>query len=524
MYKHSLFLLFFILAGSVSLLTAQSTQLQDLENQVLGASGVNRVEKTVQLVDALIASGQYDKATDWADEASDFAKKIKAPEWRAIALNREGKAMILAGKRKAYGRFLQSYEVLEDIGSSNKTLMLDNLSQLRQLAVKNGDNKDIAKIDEKINKIKGINLPSIASTPTPPAPVADVPVTRQELKQELGVLQSKLLSVNKMSEDEKMRFLQENKGLQLELAIKKAEIDLMTEAQMKASMMVMQQRYLLDSLGFEAGMDSLAIANSNLALQEADSKRRFYLAGLAAMLLLAGGSLFSYFKARQYAKTLVIKNNIIREEQQRSETLLLNILPALIAEELKAKGRTIARPFEDVGVLFADFIGFSKIAEQINPQQLVNDLDVCFQAFDEIVARHNLEKIKTIGDAYMCAGGLPNGGGSQMRDMVSAALEIQKWLSNWNIERDVQRLPRYEARIGIHCGPIVAGVVGSKKFAFDIWGDTVNIAARIEQAGESGRVNISGEAYQIVKDYYSCRYRGKIAAKNKGEIDMYFVE
>jgi len=194
-----------------------------------------------------------------------------------------------------------------------------------------------------------------------------------------------------------------------------------------------------------------------------------------------------------------------------------------VAEELKKQGKTSARYFEDVSVLFADFVGFSMIAETLTPQQLVSELDTCFQAFDQIIAKYNLEKIKTIGDAYMVAGGLPNGGGSQLRDMVNAAMDMQKWLSEWNVDRLRLKQPPFEARIGIHRGPVVAGVVGSKKFAFDIWGDTVNIASRIEAAGEGGKINISGEVYKVVGEYFPCHYRGKIAAKNKGEIDMYYV-
>jgi adenylate cyclase len=525
--KHifSTFICLFLSSGHLFLF-AQNADLQDLENQVIGASGAERLEKNLQYVEALLSAGQHEKAMKWAEDGSDFAKKIKRPDIRALLLNREGRAMLLAGKRKAASRFEQSNNILEDNGG-NRSLMLDNYENLRQLAIKNGDRKDLLKVEEAISRLKNgpSALPSAPSVGAVlPPPPASTPITRQELKQELNNLQGKIMAVNKMSEEEKVRFLQENKQLQLQLSEQQTKIEQMTESQMKSSMMLMQQRFLLDSLAYEANMDSLAIANSNLALRESESSRYFYLTAMAAMLLLAGGSLFSYFKTRQYAKNMEVKNNMIREEQQRSEDLLLNILPALIADELKSKGRTTAKTFDDVGVLFADFVGFSTIAEKLSPEQLVNDLDTCFQAFDDIISKYSLEKIKTIGDAYMCAGGLPNGGGSQLRDMVNAALEIQKWLTEWNIKRTQQNLPRYEARIGIHRGPIVAGVVGSRKFAFDIWGDTVNIAARIEQAGERGRVNISGEAYQIIKEYFPCQYRGKIAAKNKGEIDMYFIE
>jgi class 3 adenylate cyclase len=516
------FYTFILIVWSAICLTAQNNTLQDMENAALGAWGPNRVEKTIQYAEALLAAGQYEKAAEWAEEAADFAKKIREQKLRAVALNRQGKAMMLAGKRKVAGRFEQSNDILAELGNPLPALMQENLGYLRELALRSDDKRELAKIDARLNQMRG--APAVIPPPVAPAgPPPEALVTKADLRHELAVLQQKLAPDSKASDEEKMRFLQENKMLQAELAAKESEIDQMTEEQMKTSMILLEHRYLLDSLDHKFGMDSLTMSNKDLALREEKSNQRFYIAGLIALLLLAGGSMFSYVKARQYAKTLEVKNTVIREEQQRSENLLLNILPALIAEELKAKGHTTARPFDDVGVLFADFIGFSHIAEQVSAEQLVSDLDTCFQAFDAIIVRFGLEKIKTIGDAYMCASGLPNGGGSQIRAMVDAALAIQQWLSEWNTERDKKGLPRYEARIGIHRGPVVAGVVGSKKFAFDIWGDTVNIAARIEQAGASGRVNISGEAYQIIKAYYKCQYRGKVAVKNKGEIDMYFI-
>ncbi|MBK6931804.1 MAG: hypothetical protein IPH12_13455 [Saprospirales bacterium] len=355
----------------------------------------------------------------------------------------------------------------------------------------------------------------------------DKPLTRQELQQELSAITDQLIEQNKSiktTDQQRLNYEKERAVLQAELAAREAEIDQMTENQMKAALLLMQHRNKLDSLEYRTNIDALNVTNAELALRESESKRNFYLAAFIAMLLLAGGATFSFLKARQSARLLGEKNKIIRAEQQRSENLLLNILPALVADELKKQGSTSARYFEDVSVLFADFVGFSQIAEKLTPQQLVSELDTCFKAFDDIIAKYNLEKIKTIGDAYMVAGGLPHGGGSQLRDMIAAAREMQKWLSNWNIERSRQKLPLFEARIGIHTGPVVAGVVGSRKFAFDIWGDTVNIAARIEEAGEGGKINISGEVYAVVKQYFPCTYRGKIPAKNKGEIDMYFVE
>ena len=507
----NILIIFLFLPAFNSVLLAQSNKIQALEEQLRPAFGPARASLYIALADACIEESQFDKAADWAEEGADFARKIKQPELRAIALNKQGKAMMLGGKKKAAGKFEQSQDILHENSSTNKTLLFDNLQNLRLLAERAGKMKDIVSIDNQIAALSGKSM-------------ADVPVTKTELRQELAQLQQQMASAGTGYKTDQLRLMQESKELQDQLAAKEAAIEEMTEAQMKASMMVMQQRFLLDSMIFRSGIDSLAAANAHLALSEANSSRKFYIAAMIALLMLAGGALFSFFRARQSARLLEEKNIIIREEQQRSENLLLNILPSLVAEELKKKGHTNARFFEDVSVLFADFVGFSKIAEQLSPQQLVSELDTCFRAFDHIIALHGLEKIKTIGDAYMCAGGLPNGGGSQMRDMVLAARDMQRWLSDWNIERLKNGQPLFEARIGIHNGPVVAGVVGSKKFAFDIWGDTVNIAARIEQAGEGGKINISGESYELIREFFPCTYRGKIAAKNKGEIDMYYVE
>jgi len=492
---------------------AQQEKVRQLEEQLKGAESTKRVEILIALADASMYAGDYAKATNYADDAGDLAAKLKLPELRANALNREGKAMMLGGKRKAAGEFESSLKILRDTRSSNKTLALDNLENLKALAQRAGKNREVQLLDEQITRLKSGG--ALSEKP------AD---TRQEMQQELTSAQKQLAENQAKFRESQAQMLSQSKTLQAQLASQSAELELMTEAQMKTAMMVMQQRVLLDSVYFSRGMDSLAVSNANLALRESESNRKLNYAIMGVLLLLAGGATFSFIRARLNTRVLQEKNKTIREEQERSENLLLNILPSLVAEELKKQGKTKARYFEDVSVLFADFVGFSQIAEQLTPQQLVTELDTCFQKFDEIMAKHAIEKIKTIGDAYMCAGGLPDGGGAQLRDMVAAAKDMQHWLKEWNAGREKAGLPRFDARIGIHCGPVVAGVVGSKKFAFDIWGDTVNIAARIEQAGEGGRINISGDAYQTVKDFFPCHYRGKISAKNKGEIDMYFVE
>jgi len=210
--------------------------------------------------------------------------------------------------------------------------------------------------------------------------------------------------------------------------------------------------------------------------------------------------------------------------QAQSESLLRNILPARIAEELKAKGRAEPTHFDSVTVLFADFKDFTRIAERLSAAELVAEIDTCFRAFDHVLDRYPVEKIKTIGDSYMCAGGLPVANHSHAVDVIKAALEIQHFMLHYAEARKLQGKESFEVRIGIHSGPVVAGIVGDKKFAYDIWGDTVNIASRMESSGEAGRINISGRTYELVKDEFNCSHRGKIEARNKGEIDMYFVE
>ena len=155
---------------------------------------------------------------------------------------------------------------------------------------------------------------------------------------------------------------------------------------------------------------------------------------------------------------------------------------------------------------------------------LVEEINYCYSEFDRIVEKHGVEKIKTIGDSYMCAGGLPVSNTTNPFDVVAAGLEMVNFIEKNKQERILKGQPYFELRLGIHSGPVVAGIVGIKKFAYDIWGDTVNTASRMESSGEVGRVNISGSTYELVKDNFNCEYRGKIAAKHKGFIDMYFAE
>ena len=227
-----------------------------------------------------------------------------------------------------------------------------------------------------------------------------------------------------------------------------------------------------------------------------------------------------------FAGVFFFQRNRISKARKRSDELLLNILPEEVAQELKDTGAAQAKHFDSATILFSDFKGFTSVSEQLSPQELVEELNTCFKAFDHIITVHGIEKIKTIGDAYMCAGGLPDPSSSSPADVVHAALEMQAFMIARKSERDAQGKPAFEMRVGIHTGPVVAGIVGLKKFAYDIWGDTVNIASRMESSGEVGQVNISEATYALVKDESGLAFtsRGKVQAKGKGELEMYFVE
>jgi len=256
--------------------------------------------------------------------------------------------------------------------------------------------------------------------------------------------------------------------------------------------------------------DSLrADAKEKIAHIKLQRQRSYTCMGIAGILLLAG---FSFFIIKERGKS--------EKERKKSDALLLNILPGEIATELKANGSTIARHYDNVTVLFTDFVNFTEAGERMSPQTLIDELHTCFKAFDDITTKYSVEKIKTIGDAYLAVAGLPSADALHAEHVVRAAIEINAF-----IEDRFAKLgsSTFEIRIGIHSGSVVAGIVGVKKFAYDIWGDTVNTAARMEQSSMAGRINISQTTYELVKDKIACEYRGEIEAKGKGVMKMYFI-
>ena len=254
--------------------------------------------------------------------------------------------------------------------------------------------------------------------------------------------------------------------------------------------------------------------NAQLEKQTLIKKASFI--GIALLAIIASLAIFAFFQKQK-------DNRMIALEKRKSDDLLLNILPAEIANELKEKGHSKAKNYDMATVMFADIKNFTGAAERMTPDQLVSEIDFYFKNFDEIVTRYKIEKIKTIGDAYLCVGGLPIADFDNAFYVVSAALEIQRFMQQVREDKTKKGEIFFEIRIGIHTGPLIAGIVGLRKFAYDIWGDTVNVAARMEQHGEEGKINISGSTYNLIKEKFTCTHRGKIEAKHKGEIDMYFV-
>ena len=262
----------------------------------------------------------------------------------------------------------------------------------------------------------------------------------------------------------------------------------------------------IQSLNNEKALQAAELTTQKQELATRQAQRNLFIAGTVLMLLLAG-SVFMGLKRTQ-------------KEKKKADNLLHNILPEEVATELKTKGYAKAKKFNEVSVLFTDFANFTHISQQMSPEELVAEIDYCFKAFDEIIEHNGLEKIKTIGDAYMAVCGLPNENANHATKATKAALEIKKWMHAHKNSGG-----KFDVRIGLSSGPVVAGIVGHKKFQYDIWGDTVNTASRMESSGELGMVNISQSTYELIKSNpdFSFEHRSKIAVKGKGEIDMWFV-
>ena len=312
---------------------------------------------------------------------------------------------------------------------------------------------------------------------------------------------------------EQMEVLEKQKAAikQQEESIKLQKIEMRTQLKVldQQSAKIEKQKEILDA-----------------QLSSLEKHRIIIYLSIALLVLFMGTGFVIYrnYRAKKQANLLLQeKNEEIEKQREKSDELLLNILPASTAEELKKNGVATAKEYKNATVLFSDFVNFTKISSKLPPDELVKNLDYCFTKFDAIMDKYGLEKIKTIGDAYMCVGGVPVEQNDNAIKVTQAALEMLHFMEEWKERQKGAGKPFWGIRIGIHTGNLTAGVVGKKKFAYDIWGDTVNIASRIEAVSLPDRINISEEVYQKIKNDFDCEPRGLVPVKGKGDLPMYFV-
>lgn len=535
-----LFILFFSLG-----LSAQS--VTDLETQLSSATSVSEKLALKYQIATLLVNKDKDKAEKYGKEAFKLAQ-----DKRNVGMQTE--VSYLLGRiyekkrndRNAKVWFESSLKYAKQ--DKNVDFIVKSVEKISDIYVKDRKFRDaynVAKDAFQYFSTTGMSVGEMQSN----YDVQKAKISRQErdllkqkaqLEKQIGILErdrsdlsksnSNLSRKTKELEEEKVqiqdeKILVEEEKERIEEVVNQQEdrISNLSAKQLKTELKNEKLARLTAESENKAKEAKIQLQESELA-GERNQLAIYGLAGLAVLLVLAVLLFYARYRSKKKsAKELENKNILIEEEKQRSDELLLNILPAPIAAELKEFGQAKAQKYDDATVLFTDFKNFTSIAEKLTPERLVEELDTCFKAFDFIISQYeDIEKIKTIGDAYMAASGLvPRK--TLPTNMVKAALEMQEFLDEIKIERQAKGEPFFEARIGLHTGPVVAGVVGVKKFAYDIWGDTVNIAARMEANGEPGRVNISETTRNLVQYQFNTIHRGKIMAKNKGEVDMYYV-
>jgi len=535
--KHqSAFVLFFALLGITSFINAQA--VSELEARLKRASTKNeKMTLSYQIAEKLLASNPA-KAATYAQQASQLATEIGDKRREADASYLSAEAFFKARNyREAATEYQHSWNSARNYGL--RDVALNSTQKLQEIAIKQSppDYQEALKWSrETVNYLKesgGGARSGGESQRRLENQLAAAEADNRKLREQIAQLtgQTQILETTYQSQLKEVQEKTQQELTQKETAIsqistekqrsdsivktKVIQLQNLTEAQMIDSIVKAQQER-------EIQTQKARLAEAELSQKQSENLRNI-LAMLVGFVLLLAMLFYARFRAKKRtANELTTKNILIEEEKKHSDNLLLNILPPAIAQELKARNKVAARKYDQATVMFTDFIGFTKIAERLSPEMLVEELDFCFSNFDRIIEKYKIEKIKTVGDAYICASGLSDMNASPS-DMVKAALEIQDFLQHVKAERMDQGLPYFEARVGIHTGPVVAGVVGAKKFVYDIWGDTVNTAARMEESCEPGHVNVSEDTYWLAKYEFEWQHRGKIAAKNKGQMDMYYV-
>lgn len=343
----------------------------------------------------------------------------------------------------------------------------------------------------------------------------------EKYKQQLNKLEQRLVKKEELLEEQKA--IKEKLYQEIDKLGGNAEIFRKESEELgKVAEQIKKQKDLSDS-ALNESRQNLQTSEIEKNKQQKKAQNNFRALSITIILSVVAFAVFSIILwiILKASRKLKQQKQEIEANRVKIESLLLNILPKDVAEELSLKGTTETKYYEHTTILFADVKGFSSMAKDITPQQLILELDATFGKFDDIVHQHNIERIKTIGDCYMCTGGVPKRNRTNPIDVTLAALEIQKWMADEKAKRNGSF---WEIRLGIHSGDLVAGVIGKTKFAFDVWGNSVNTAARMESGGEVGKVNISEATYEYIKDYFMFTPRGKIDAKNIGMIDTYFVD
>ncbi len=521
-----------LLAAAAQVLPAQS--VTELRNNLRKAQTKSeRMQLSYQLAQALFNARSYGEASKMAYQAYELA--IQQGEKRTAS-----DAILLAGdadyRRRNYSeasaRLLEAWntarnyghrdvalaaaEKLMNLNKDQKNLteafkwsqeIIQYLSENRGRGAVGGD--VVRRLESQIAALEAENRSLKEQVAQLSGQAAQIETS---LKQQLQQVQT--LSQQELSRRE-LEITQTRRQADSLENVKNRLLKTMTESQMLDSMIKAQQER-------EIQRQKAIAAQLEVERQQSEIVRDRVI-GLALLLLVGVLSLFTLFKINQRrAKELEFKNEELTAARRESDDLLLNILPEAVAEELKKKKKVAAQQYDEATVMFVDFVGFTHVAERLTPEQLVTEIDHCFSSFDAIIEGYQIEKIKTVGDAYICASGLSDKN-AYPSDMIKAALKIQDFLQHRKAERMGQGLPYFEARVGIHTGPVVAGVVGKKKFAYDIWGDTVNIAARMEEACEPGRVNVSESTYWKAKYEFEWIERGLIPAKNKAPMEMFYV-
>lgn len=524
-----------MLALSLALAAQSAAELE--RNLRTAASKEERLALSYQLASKYL-SGNPKKAAEYADQASQLATELNDRRRETDATLLSGEAFYRARDYKmASARYLAAWNAARNYGLRESAL--GAIEKLQEIANKQNDlkealkwsNEAIAYLKESGGRSGGDAQRRLENR------LAALEAANRTLREQIKDLSGHSQNLESTYKQTEAALREVQEKTRAEVNIREQQLSQISQEKQRADSLARTRERLVESMTKEQMANQLLIAQRNeelerqkLQLAEADLRQKESenlrnVLGLVAgvVFLLALLIYIRFVSQRRMANQLARTNAQIEAEKERSNRLLLNILPPAIAEELKTYNKVKARKYEQATVMFIDFTGFTKVAEKLSPETLVEELDYCFRGFDEIIEKYNIEKIKTIGDAYLCANGLSDHNDNPA-DMIKAALAIQDFMLHTKAVRMDQGLPFFEARVGIHTGPVVAGVVGVKKFAYDIWGDTVNVAARMEETCEPGRVNVSEDAYSLAKYDFEWEYRGRIAAKNKAAMDMYYVK